>query len=369
MDCPSVPVMDGIEFRLRFFDKLRGKRIPFTGQMEITERCNLRCHHCYIVDNTSKGELTLPEIRRIIDEVADAGCLWFVITGGEPLVRPDFLDIYTYAKKKGMFVVLFTNATLINERIADYFAELPPYTVDISIYGITEETYERVVGVPGAYRRCLNGIQLLQDRHVPLGLKTVSVKANQHEVLDIEKFAESVGSSFRYDAMINPRIDGGMGPCVTRLSPEEIVAQDLADPKRIKALRFMYDLSLNWERSDEVFDCGAGKNTFAVSARGQVHPCGLARQVGFDLRHGSFHDAWRNYFPKTVNAKREKPSRCDNCKLFILCGMCPSWAELENSGEDRPVDFICRVAHLRAKALAQIPAAPLEEKQAVAVSG
>ncbi len=363
MDCPSIPVMDGIEFRMQFFDKFRKKRIPFTCQIEVTARCNVRCSHCYISDINSKGELTFPEIQRIIDEVVDAGCLWFVLTGGEPLLRPDFLDIYTYAKKKGLFVVVFTNGTLVNERILDCFIDLPPYAVEISLYGATEETYERVVGVRGSYRRCMDGIELLLKHHMPLSLKTVSVADNQHEIQAIRRFAEKLGVAFRYDPLINPRIDGGMGPCNTRMSPQEIVAQDMTDSKRFETLRKMYEWSLKWQRSDLLFDCGAGNKAFNVDAYGQLQLCGLARKFSYDLRNGSFHDAWHNFLPKVLSMKREKSSRCDGCKLFVLCGMCPSWSELENGGDEGPVDFICQVAHLRANALDAHPKEATEESR------
>jgi len=348
VDCSSIPILDAREFRIRFFDKFREKRIPFTGQIDLTTRCNIRCGHCYISDNQSHGELTYTEILRIIDEIVEEGCLWLVLTGGEPLLRPDFLDIYTYGKKKGLFMVVFTNATLIDERIADYFAELPPYSVEISVYGASEETYRQAVGVPGAYERAMRGINLLAERRLPIHLKTVATTVTQHELKDIQDLAERLGAGFRYDPLINPRVDGSKGPCDLRIPPGQVVAMDMADPRRAEALRKQVEATAGWLRSEYVFDCGAGRKAFNIDAQGHLQACGLARNYSYDLRQGSFHDGWHNYIAQTLDLKREQASRCDQCNLVSVCGMCPAWIELENDGVEGPVDYICQIAHLRA---------------------
>ena len=106
MDCPYIPTLGYGEFSKRLHENAVEKRIPISGSIELTERCNLKCVHCYInqsPDNIklSKREMSKNEIFNILDQIVDAGCLWILLTGGEPLLRHDFLDIYTYAKKKG----------------------------------------------------------------------------------------------------------------------------------------------------------------------------------------------------------------------------------------------------------------------------
>src|SRR6185503_239215 len=104
------------------------------------------------------AELTLDEHRRILDQMAAAGCLWLLYTGGEILARRDFLDIYTHAKRNGFLITLFTNGTMITEKVADYLAEWRPFSVEITVYGRTRATYERLTGVPGSYDKCMRGI-------------------------------------------------------------------------------------------------------------------------------------------------------------------------------------------------------------------
>src|ERR1035437_1714272 len=95
-------------------------------------------------------ELTYEEHCRILDEVAEAGCLWLLFTGGEIFARKDFLEIYTYAKKQGFLITLFTNGNLITPQIADYLVEWRPFSIEITLYGATRETYEALTGVRGS---------------------------------------------------------------------------------------------------------------------------------------------------------------------------------------------------------------------------
>ena len=108
------------------------KRVPITATVEATRRCNNSCVHCYnnlpLSDPFARqNELRTAEHIRILDEIAAAGCLWILFTGGEIFARKDFLDIYTHAKHQGFLITLFTNGTLITPDIADYLVELPPF--------------------------------------------------------------------------------------------------------------------------------------------------------------------------------------------------------------------------------------------------
>ena len=209
----------------------------------MTRRCPLECLHCY--NNLPMGdmdakqrELTKEEHFKMLDELVEMGCFWLLYTGGEIFARKDFLEIYTYAKKKGFLITLFTNGTIINEQIADYLVEWPPFAIEITLYGRTRETYEALTAVPGSYDRCLRGIKLLKERGLPLKLKTVATSINKHEVLAMRRFAEDeLGVEFKMDGQINPRIDCSQSPLAVRLTPEEVVALDMSAPKGVSEYR------------------------------------------------------------------------------------------------------------------------------------
>src|SRR5450755_4534650 len=177
--------------------------------IEVTRRCPLDCLHCYnnlpMGDQVARSqEMTLAEHCALLDELVAAGTLWLLYTGGEIFARKDFLDIYTEAKKRGFLITLFTNGTLITPRVADHLAEYRPFSIEITLYGATRETYETLTRVPGSYDRCMKGIRLLLERGLPLKLKTVPTSINFHEVEDMKRFSEDLGVEFKFDALINP---------------------------------------------------------------------------------------------------------------------------------------------------------------------
>jgi radical SAM protein with 4Fe4S-binding SPASM domain len=348
------------DFTLKLHQQFANQRTPVQGTIEMTHRCPLTCAHCYnnlpMGDREARsGELSYDEHCRILDEISEAGCFWLLYTGGEIFARKDFLDIYTYAKQKGLLITLFTNGTLITPRLADYLTQWRPFKIEITLYGHTRETYEKLTGIPGSYDRCLRGIELLMERKLPLNLKTVAVSINKHEIWDMKRFVEGLGLEFKFDAMINPRIDCSQSPVGTRLKPEEVVALDLEDPKRkagwIKQTQQSVERMHLHAHSDEVYHCGGGVKSFSIDPYGKMSICVLSHFDSYDLRKGSFQDGWEKFLFKTRHKKRTRLTKCVTCGLKEMCGMCPANGELENGDPETPVDFLCHVAHLRAHAL------------------
>ena len=159
-------------FSMGVHQRTSGKRVPMEVSIEVTRRCPLECLHCYnnlpMADRAARNrELSLEEYRRLLDQIADAGCFWILFTGGEIFARPDFLDIYSYAKSKGFLITLFTNGTMITERIADFLAEYRPFAIEITLYGATRKTYDALTQIPGSYDRCMRGINSAGGTQAP----------------------------------------------------------------------------------------------------------------------------------------------------------------------------------------------------------
>src|SRR6266700_8444584 len=177
-------------------------RFPLAGQWELTCRCNLKCVMCYTdCFNTSERipqELSTTEILRILQEIHEAGCLELTFTGGEPLSRPDFMEIYESAHDLGFLVTIFSNGTLITPEIANRWTEKRPHKVEISLHGISATVFERVTQIPVSFERCLHAIRLLQERRIPVTLKTVGMTINQEEILAIKQFANNLGPDVSY---------------------------------------------------------------------------------------------------------------------------------------------------------------------------
>jgi radical SAM protein with 4Fe4S-binding SPASM domain len=351
---PEIPVQD---YAQRLVKNEGERRTPFSGTLDLTFRCNNRCVHCYVnkpVEDheEKKKELTRAEICRILDHLADEGCLWLLMTGGEPFVREDFRDIYRYAKRKGFITTLFTNGTLITPSLAKFLQELPPHSIEITLYGITQNTYEGITRLPGSYKRCMNGINLLLERNLPLKLKTIVIKPNKQEFASIKAFVENLGLEFRFDAMINERLDGREKVAKLRIPPREVVKLDLTDPRRRPEYVRLYKEAPEARPDPEaLFSCGAGINSFHIDPYGRLLVCNMAREPGYDLRRGSFQEGWHHFLPQIRAQKWRKKHKCKDCDLIPICDQCPGWSQLEHGDQEIPVEYLCQVAHLRAKAL------------------
>jgi len=348
--------------------KFDNKRIPLSFDLEVTARCCNNCRHCYINlpedDPTAlRDELTLEEIGNIADQAVSLGSLWCLITGGEPLIREDFLDIYRLLKKKGLLVSVFTNACLITEKHIKLFRDYPPRDIEITVYGATEETYERVTRMPGSYVAFRRGLDQLLEGGIKVALKTMALHSNARELPAIARFCrERTRDLFRFDPILQLRFDGNEERNEEirdeRLSAEEIIAIDEADPKRSAALEKRCSTTemsiLPQEVNDRLFQCGAGGDRFAVSYNGLFRLCPSLweRDCLYNLRQGTLADAWFDFVPRVLartSTNHEFLARCCICPLMNQCQWCPAQAYLECGRMDEWCEYFCRVTHIRAE--------------------
>jgi radical SAM protein with 4Fe4S-binding SPASM domain len=313
--------------------------------------------HCYVNEpagarDVRARELSLDRLKRLIDEIVEAGSLFLLLTGGEVLVRPDFPELYLYALGKGLLVTVFTNGTLITERMATLFDEHRPESIEISLYGMTRETYERVTGVKGSYDRCLEGIRRLVARGIPLRLKTMVLAWNHHEVAAMDAYAKGLGLPFRFDSFLNPRVDCGSNRNgELQLTPEQSLALDLGNPERLAEIRefcAQFAQPTVARESEYVYSCGAGQTSFTVDPYGKLQMCQLSRKSSFDLREQSFQTGWDEFFPRLRARRWQGNSVCRACSLLSLCGNCPGAAEMETGDLEAVVPQFCTITHARA---------------------
>ncbi len=354
---PALRESDARELAQRL--SVVARRSPIEGLIEITFRCNLRCAHCYVNrpardGRAERSELSLTELKRLIDESAAAGCLFLTFSGGEPLLRPDFPALYRHAVRAGLIVTVFTNGTLVTDAIAGLFDDLRPDSVEISLYGLTRETYERITGVRGSHGLCLAGIERLRSRGIALRLKTMALTWNAHELADLKRFAEGLGAPFRFDGQLNPRIDCGSS-CyrALQLTPEALQLLDASFEGRLDEMRRAFDHAQRRAPKENVavFDCAAGRTTFTIDPGGRLLPCPLLRRTAFDLRQGSFAQGWNGPLAAAVERSWRTSSPCRSCALMSLCDSCPGANELETGDVESPVATFCRLAHRRAAAI------------------
>ncbi|MDY6990742.1 MAG: radical SAM protein [Thermodesulfobacteriota bacterium] len=359
MQCTQTTWLSDVEYLRQFNEKVVQGRIPLFGSIDLTYQCNLRCVHCYLGDKGGmKGrpgeELSTAQWTDLIDEITEAGCLYLLITGGEPLVRKDFPLIYRHARESGLLVTVFTNGTLITDRLLDLFDELPPHVVDITVYGATSSTYEKITGVRGSYEKCLKGIQRLLDHEVNVTLKTVIMTLNQHEVFDIEDMATSYGVRFRSDPAVFPCLDGDKTPLGFRLTPQEAVAVELSDAERLRQWRDVFEKFRDVPMTDDLYQCGAGRSMFHVDPYGSLRPCVMVGGPKYDLLSGSFLVGWDDVISTIGGKKAGADAHCRQCDKKVLCGYCPGFFELESGSENVHSPFLCAIGHYRFQAIQDV---------------
>jgi radical SAM protein with 4Fe4S-binding SPASM domain len=353
--CSELPLQGYREFSEWLHRRIGNQHIPILGSIELTLRCNLRCQHCYIPfsqrSGTGDGELKLAKIKSILDEITDAGCLWLLLTGGDPLLRADFPEIYTYAKRKGLFLTLFTNGTLITPRIADLLAEWRPFNIEITLYGATQETYERVTGIPGSYARCMEGINLLIERKLPLALKTMLMRPNVHELDQMKRIAESLGLRFHYDPVLHAAIDGSARPTYLRLPPQQVVQIEKNDPDRneLWPKKIQEDLKIT-HKDRQLYLCGAGKTSFHIDPYGQLSMCLSNRHPSFDLQIGNFQEGWETFLPRVASKQYSDQFACADCFMRPICPQCPAHAETEFCDSEARGEYMCELTKIRYEA-------------------
>jgi radical SAM protein with 4Fe4S-binding SPASM domain len=353
-----------------YLDKMRRQNVLVSLGLELTARCNNNCRHCYInlpaSDKRAEArEISYLEIKNLVDQAAGLGVLWCLLTGGEPLLRKDFYDIYIYLKTRGILVSVFTNATLIRKEHIDLFKKYPPRDVEVTVYGVTAGTYERITRVPGSFKAFIKGLNLLLDNKIRVRFKTVALRSNIHELRSIAKFCRKITKDYyRFDPFINLRFDGNRKRNrdikSERLSPKQIVELEKSDPERKGALERNCDrLIFSGNQPvgcNHLFRCGIGRYSCVVGYDGFIRACPLLihPDYTFDLKKMGLAEFYQDAIPQI----RERRSRdkgflkqCRVCPLVNLCMWCPANAYLETKKLDKWVKYFCDIAHSRAGAL------------------
>lgn len=352
---------------------------PLLGRLdiELTERCNNNCRHCCINlpedDFVSKDkELSTDEIKNILKEVTSLGCMTVRFTGGEPLLRDDFEELYVFARKQGLKVLVFTNATLINSRLVGLFSRIPPLEkIEVSVYGMKKSTYETATRVAGSYEAAWRGINLLLEKKIPFVVKSALLPSNKDEIKEFEGWAATIpwmdrppSYSMFFDLRCR-RDDPQKNLVIKKLRLSADAGLKVLTRRKAVYLKEMREFCSKFMRSsdDKIFSCGSGHGG-CVDAYGKFQPCMMLRHPDcvYDLRKGSLKDALENFFPKIREIKATNPeylAKCAKCFLKGLCEQCPAKSWAEYGALDTPVEYLCAIAHTQARFLGLIKA---EEK-------
>lgn len=209
-----------------------GIRAPFTAGIELTAKCNFTCVHCYARPERGHDDLSTNEVKEIIDVLVDRGLLELFFTGGEVFTRKDFEELYIYAKRKGLIVSVLSNISLLNKSHIELFKHYPVAQISTTMYGASEETYQRVTGTKGSYQKFLNAIELLKTNNIPFEIKFIAMKQNICDLYKVREFGNRLGVNMVIGFDVRPMTDGNKTPVEFRVSPEEAFNFDVRDDGR-----------------------------------------------------------------------------------------------------------------------------------------
>jgi radical SAM protein with 4Fe4S-binding SPASM domain len=286
-----------------------------------------------------------------MDKLEAAGVLWLALTGGEVLSRRDFPEIYRYASRKGFLVSVFTNGTMVTDRVAALFREIPPSVVEVSIYGADAEHYERVTGIPGSFARFERGVSLLQEAGVNLLLKHPVSSLTENHVDAIHRWCESRGIRHQFSTTIENRHDGGSEPSLYRIAPRRVDNLNVS----LHRARTGGDEGLPLPECsvtgpddgiERLYRCGAGRTALFVDANGRASHCVMDREPSFPLLDMNWDEIWRA-IGDWVDQPLPKEAPCSGCGLRSGCNNCPARARMATGDPFLKDTYHCDVTHAR----------------------
>ena len=353
------------------------KSVISTIDIELTERCNNACIHCLINQpendhNVQSMELSTGEILDILKQAADLGVINVRFTGGEPLLRRDFKEIYLAARRLGMIVTISTNARLITPEFVELLKKYPTgKPMMVSVYGLTAKTYDKVTANRGAFDEFTNGLHLLRESNIPFKIKQSLLPPNASEVKDFEALSREInpGESkpeFTTEFYFRTRRDSDKKNAAIRklrCVPEKVV-EIMGGAGDFKSELISYLEKNNKLAGSALFQCGAGLKP-AVDAYGNIQMCLLLRHPdtvykhthvttgnSSALKHNDLKDAVTGFFPlvrETKASNTDYLNKCAACRIKPLCKQCPAISWMEHGTLDTPVEYFCEITHAIAR--------------------
>jgi len=334
----------------RVWDRALEQGVPLSVQFDLTYRCNERCVHCYL-DHDDHGEMTTAEVKSVLDQLASAGTLFLIFSGGELLLRKDLFELLGYARALGFDIKLKTNAILLGEREADRIRDLGIRSVQVSIYSHRPEVHDGITKVPGSLHRSLAAIRFLRARGLHVLIANVLMRQNAGDYPHVRALAAELGVECTIDPTITPKMDGDTSILNLRISEPQL-------------LRVYTDKSLIGDPAnepppptdDDMLDarpCSAGHTACYISPYGDVFPCVQFPLPTGNLRGQRFGDVW--YESPQMNEVRAIRVRdlptCSTCSFMTTCTRCPGLAYMEGNMKG-PSSADCEKSTVRARGLA-----------------
>ncbi len=333
---------------------------PLAGTFELTPRCNFDCRMCYVhlsaQEQQRRGpELTAQQWLSIAGEARDRGMLFLLLTGGEPLLRPDFPELLSQLKKMGLVVSVNSNGALIDEGLLEFFREEPPFRFNITLYGGGNDAYSRLCGHP-AYDRVTDNIRALKKLGIDVKLNVSLTPENAGDLERLLATAEELGTPVQLSTYMFPPIrrDETMIGTNARFTPCEAAHYAVQWDKlrftpeifRQRAQNLVSGLELPQEDAcdgtpGEGISCRAGRSSFWINWQGDMTPCGMMTHPKCSVPELGFETAWER--TKAATAAIRLPGACAVCPSKHACHVCAAMCVTETGQFDKKPEYLCQM--------------------------
>ena len=306
--------------------------VPLGVHIDLTWRCNERCIHCYL-DHDDPAELTLGELRGLLDQMADSGVFFLTLSGGEIFLRKDLREIVAHARTRAFDIKLKTNAILIRERDAAWIRDLGVHQVQVSIYSHRAEVHDAITKVPGSLVRSVAALRMLREQGVRTVIACVLMTGNAGDYPGVQALAKELGSEFTMDPTITPHLNGDRS--ILSLNVDQArLGEVFRDSTLVGDVgKFLSPSAPVDDGVMEETPCSAGHTSCYVSPHGDIYPCVQFPVVCGNVREAGFEEIWRNSARmREVRAIRVKDlTTCSGCGHAGSCTRCPGLAYMEGN--------------------------------------
>lgn len=346
--------------------------LPLSGTFELSPVCNFACRMCYVrktrkeVLESPRGILTLEDWRRIAREARDEGLLYLLLTGGEPLLWPDFWTLYDELIDMGFIISINTNGSLIDAEAVAHFLRRPPQKISVTLYGASDKTYRRLCGADGVFTKVDHAIRSLMEAGITVKLNCSLTPDNAADLDWIIDYAKERGTTLAMATYMFPpvRRDPGMVGVNERFTAAESVRHTLHYLRRDRGEKvyrgYLERVVTGYvdppgldegcvDPIDGKIRCRAGKASFWITWDGWMTPCGMMPEPKVDLKDQDFAHAWQRLTEEAAQVRLS--GVCDQCANRNICHPCAAMAYAETGTASGIPTYLCEsTKHLRSLA-------------------
>lgn len=313
--------------------------IPAFGTFELTPLCNFDCKMCYVHLTPERmhelGRLrTAGEWLDMARQARDAGMVGVTLTGGEVLTRPDFEEIYAGIVEMGLFVSVLSNGSLVDEHVVDLFRRIPPAYLRFTLYGASNETYERLCGAPDGFDRVMRGLSLLRDAGVDFTLAMTETKLNVGDLDRVSHIAEELETSLTVGFTLVPAVRGASSAARELQVSNPVIPDDEACPEGKPAV------FPSRAEGGPFAACGSYRSSFWLDWDGRMNVCSFMSKGSVRPFDVGFERAWERLLARLSCIKN--PRECEGCSFERSCHICPGFMEAETGSPESVAPHLCQ---------------------------